>query len=234
MSMTGWEWTQKDTEELSEICEKLRDNVPFAFSRWGDGEWIMVSKTYDERKNANIDGNIYYDDLADKLKYIVSQKQDYYMGHMKMPIADPYGNSLEHMKDEYPQNWINSDLLHGLSIRNQIPYMLELLDSIHVVYIGNESLKTLPFIDEFIEIPYKNVWNSYDQVLTNIKDHIQDNKHKTFLFSAGMATNVFVDDLWKYNKNNTYMDIGSVFDPYVGRRSRGYMRDHNINKLEKI
>ena len=93
MSMTGWEWTQKDTEELSEICEKLRDNVPFAFSRWGDGEWIMVSKTYDERKNANIDGNIYYDDLADKLKYIVSQKQDYYMGHMKMPIADPYGNS---------------------------------------------------------------------------------------------------------------------------------------------
>ena len=37
-----------------------------------------------------------------------------------------------------------------------------------------------------------------------------------------MATNVFVDDLWKYNKNNTYMDVGSIFDPYVGRKSRGY------------
>tara|TARA_R100001163_G_scaffold65221_2_gene61665 strand:+ start:250 stop:951 length:702 start_codon:yes stop_codon:yes gene_type:complete len=232
MSMTGWQWTQTDTDELSEMCEKLQNNIPFAFSRWGDGEWIMVSKTYDDKKNANIDGNIYYDDLADKLKQIVSQKQDYYMGHMKMPIADPYGNSLEHMKHEYPQDWKNSDLLHGLSIRNQIPYMLELFQSIHVVYIGNESLKTLPFIDEFIEIPYKNVWDNYDKILSDIKNCIKDDIHKTFLFSAGMATNVFVDDLWKYNKNNTYMDVGSVFDPYVGRRSRGYMNDHKINKLE--
>ena len=54
------------------------------------------------------------------------------------------------------------------------------------------------------------------------------------VFRGPNTRNVFVDDLWKYNKNNTYMDIGSVFDPYVGRRSRGYMRDHNINKLEKI
>jgi len=227
--MIHWKWTQQDTDQLSELCEKLRDRAPFAFSRWGDGEWINLTHTYTAEKNKNIDGNIFYEDLGNRLKDIVSMPRDYYMGHMKVAIADVNGNSLQHMKNEYPQQWINSDLLHGLSAQQGLSYIYELFDSIHIVYIGNDSLKTLPFINEFIEIPPANVWDDYDNILTHIKQYIDDNKHKTFLFSAGMATNVFIHDLWEYNKNNTYMDIGSVFDPYVGKKSRGYHANLNIN-----
>jgi hypothetical protein len=231
--MINWEWTESDNNFLYEVCEKLRDKIPFAFSRWGDGEWINLTHTYTKERNKNIDGNIFYKDLGDKLKEIVSTKQDYYMGHMRMSIADVNGNSLEHMRDEYPQNWVNSDILHGLSAKHELSYIYELLDSIHIVYIGNESLKSLPFIDEFIEIPTKNVWDDYKNTLNRIKQCI-DNKHKTFLFSAGMATNVFIDDLWKYNKKNTYMDVGSVFDPYVGKKSRAYHSNLKINLKEYI
>tara|TARA_Y100000310_G_scaffold335781_1_gene418682 strand:+ start:947 stop:1732 length:786 start_codon:yes stop_codon:yes gene_type:complete len=250
--MINWEWTESDNKFLYELCEKLRDEVPLAFSRWGDGEWAtlthnhtpidkddedeMASKlseyitdisapvdTFIDDGKANVDGNIFYEDLGNRLKDIVSVEQDYYMGYMNTPFTTMWGEPIHDiMKNEYPQTWVNSDILHGLSVRDGLSYMFDLFESIHVVYIGNESLKTLPFINEFIEIPYNNVWVEYENVLDKIKILIDGKQHKTFLFSAGMATNVFVDDLWKYNKNNTYIDVGSVFDPYVGRKSRGY------------
>lgn len=232
--MINWKWTEEDTNQLFEICEKLRDNTPFAFSRWGDGEWIAVSKTYTEDKNKNANKSIYHESLGTRLKEIISEEKDYYIGHMKMPIADPYGNSLEHLKHEYPQNYINSDLLHGMSWKQGLSYIYELLDQIHVVYVGGEHLKQLPFVNEFIEIPASNVWENYDETLAYIKQYINNNQHKTFLFSAGMATNVFVDDLWNFNKNNTYMDVGSTFDPYVGVKSRHYMSQINTRLIDEV
>ena len=111
-------------------------------------------------------------------------------------------------------------------------YLFDLFNDIHVVYIGNGSLSSLPFIDEFIEIPYNNVWTNYDDVLDKIKNKMNDKKHKTFLLSAGMACEVFIHDLWNFNKNNTYMDVGSVFDPYVGRKTRSY--HHRLQYISNI
>jgi len=267
--MINWEWTEKDHEFLYELCEKLRDEVSFAFSRWGDGEWTtlthdhpafdeedetgmtellsdhvsgvsinekfhMVDTLHDLQKEgkANIDGNIYYQDLGKRLKEIVSVEQDYYMGYMNTPFTTVEGVPIHDvMKKEYHQEWVNSDILHGMSGLQGLEYIFELLEPIHVVYVGNESFRSLPFINEFIEIPYLNVWHDYENTLDRIKQTLDDTIHKTFLFSAGMATNVFIDDLWKCNKNNTYMDVGSVFDPYVGRKTRGY---HNVLKDVKV
>tara|TARA_Y100000310_G_scaffold285031_1_gene308199 strand:+ start:605 stop:1390 length:786 start_codon:yes stop_codon:yes gene_type:complete len=250
--MINWEWTEKDSEFLYELCEKLRDETPFAFSRWGDGEWATLTHDHTpiDKNNevemastlskyisdvsvpvdtfvgdgkANIDGNIFYKELGNRLKDIVSVKQDYYMGYMNSPFTTMWGEPIyDVMNREYPQKWVNSDILHGFSVREGLSYLCELFETIYVVYVGNESLRSLPFINKFVEIPYNNVWIDYENVLDKIKSLIAGGQHKTFLFSAGMATNVFIDDLWKYSKNNTYMDVGSVFDPYVGRKSRGY------------
>ena len=261
--MINWEWTEKDNQFLYELCEKIRDEIPFAFSRWGDGEWRnlthdhpdfdegeeksmtkelsdhvsgvsidkkfhMVKTLHDLQKEgkANIDGNIYYRSLGKRLKDIASVKQDYYMGYMNTPFTNVDGVPIhETMKNKYKQDWVNSDILHGFSIKGEFNYLFELLDSTHVVYIGNKShQRSLKFVNEFVEIPYLNVWNIYDEVLSQVKDLIND-EHKVFLFSAGMATNIFVHDLWQYNKNNIYMDVGSAFDPFTGRKTRGY---HNL------
>ena len=96
--MINWEWTEKDSEFLYELCKKLRDEVPFAFSRWGDGEWATLTHDHtpidknDEAEmastlskyisdvsvpvdtlinngKANIDGNIFYEKYQHKLPY---------------------------------------------------------------------------------------------------------------------------------------------------------------------
>ena len=203
---------------FEELCNKINNKIPFAFSRWGDGEWLTVAKS--NPTDANCDGNYFYTELGDKLISIVREKQDYYMGHQNVVGAHS-------LKDKYPQEWVNSDLFHEISEERGLDDVFNLFHNVHIVYIGNKSLSKLSFIDEFIEIPYNNVWLKYDEVLSEIKSKIIDDECKVFLFSAGMASNAFIHDLWNYNNKNVYMDASSAFDPYVGRKTRSY--HHRLN-----
>lgn len=210
---------QSDEEFLNKLKYKLLNKTPFAFSRWGDGEWYTVDQ--DRTEGSNCDGNIFYKDLGEKLKNIAITPQPYYMGHQHGT------NNLE-----YPQNWVNSDILHDLSIERGLEEIFNIFSKTPIVYIGNESLSYLPFINEFIEIPYNNVWLQYNEIMKLIKSKIKPKIHKVFLFSAGMASNAFIHDLWSFNKENTYMDASSAFDPYVGRNTRGY--HDTLNNIHKI
>lgn len=198
----------------SEILNLIETNQPFAFTRWGDGEWFNINKL----NGQNCDGNIYYQDLGDELKKIVSEPQDYYMG-----VQTLIDYSLSESK-KYPQKWIDADVFHRASMDYVLDKFIKILENKHVVYIGNSSLSQLSFINEFIEIPFKNSWLEKKNVLNNIKKTLTG-EHKVYLFSCGMATNYYVDVLWKENNKNTYIDVGSVFDPFVGRITRSYHKN---------
>jgi len=204
----------KTINNISDLTDKIDNNQPFAFSRWGDGEWLNVNK----HKGSNCDGNVYYEDLGDALLEIASTKQNYHMGMQTLITWS------SQQANKYDQNWGDADVMHRASMQNELQPFIKSLTSAHIVYIGNESLKSLPFINEFIEIPYTNIWNDRKTLISRITETFDDNICKVYCFSAGMATNVFIDQLWKLNNNNTYIDVGSVFDPYVGRITRSYHR----------
>ncbi len=210
---------------LEAIVEKIKNDVPFAFSRWGDGEWLNIRK----EPGMNCDGNYYYHGLGDELKKIAETRQDYYMGAQDYKLY----NLLSDVENYPNQDWIDADVFHKASTDGKLLPLIDVLRDKHVVYIGNKSLLDLPFINEFIEIPYNNVWRLQNSLLTSIRSTFLtgEAEHKVYLFSAGMATNVFIDILWKENPRNTYIDVGSVFDPYVGRITRSYHKNLSIEKL---
>lgn len=202
-----------------DIVESIITNNAFAFTRWGDGEWLNIRKA----PGGNCDGNLYYHDLADELKSIVETKQDYILGSQ-----DKQWN-LPSDVDNYPdQDWIDADVFHKASMDSRIFLLGEALQTREVVYIGNIDLKRLPFINEFIEIPQNNVWLEREDLYKKIESKIEKDKHKVFCFSAGMATNVFIDKLWHANPTQTYIDVGSVFDPYVGKHTRSYHKQLKV------
>jgi len=208
--------------KYNEFVRKLNNEIPFAFSRWGDGEWLNVNGV----NGKNCDGNVYYPDLGQKLKSIVSTKQNYYLGCQT-------GNDISVKSSKiYYQEWFDADILHKASINGNLNHLFDVLENVHVVYIGNKSHRNLPFINEFIEIPYNNIWNDRDWLIDSIKETFTQS-HKVYCFSAGMATNVFIDILWKVDDSNTYIDVGSVFDPYVGRQTRGYHKNLKV-KVNRI
>ena len=194
----------------------IENKTPFAFSRYGDGEWQNIRMDLYPGSTHNCDGNIYYSDLGKRLEEIVSTKQDYYMA-----IQRPSVRNWPWLVETYRQDWVDSDIFHEASKNTNLVELFKVLKKVNVVYVGNKSLSNLSFVNSFIEIPLTNCWNSYEKYLEEIKKHITA-EHKVFLFSAGMTANVFVHDLWQFNKKNSYIDIGSVFDPYVGRNTRSY------------
>lgn len=208
--------------KLVEINSKIKTKTPFAFSRWGDGEWLNVNKV----KGQNGDGCLYFEDLGDELKKIVSTPKNYYLG-VQHSHSLPY--PIEESK-KYNQEWCNADIFHEASIEGKLDSFIQVLYETPIVYIGNPDLQSLPFINTFISIPYKNVWLDKDSVLKSIRNTF-NTVPKVYLFSAGMATNVFIDILWKENSTNTYIDVGSVFDPYVGKKTRSYHQSLKVTPL---
>ena len=202
-----------------EFIETIDSGVPFAFTRWGDGEWLNIRKS----PGSNCDGNLYYHDLGDALSEIVETRQDYILGYQ-----DTKWKLLSDVNKYPDQDWVDADVFHKASMENNLSPLIETLQNKTVVYIGNKGLSGLPFIDEFIEIPESNVWLNREEVLYNIKRTIDSNVSKVYCFSAGMATNVFIDRLWKHNRKQTYIDVGSVFDPYVGKITRTYHKHLNL------
>jgi len=201
-----------------DYIELISKREPFAFSRFGDGEWQNIRMDLYPGSTHNCDGNEYYPALGRRLEEIVTTKQDYYMA-----IQRPSVRNWPWLVDTYKQDWVDSDIFHEASKKRYLREFFDVLKQVNVVYIGNKDLAKLPFINSFVEIPQNNCWNNYDHYLQQIKEHITD-EYKVFLFSAGMTANVFVHDLWEYNKINSYIDIGSAFDPYVGKRTRNYHR----------
>ena len=210
--------------DYQDYLKLIKTKKTFAFSRFGDGEWMNIRSEL-AHKNENCDGNVYYRDLGDRLEEIVSEKRDYYLGMQNMA-----GRNWPWLLEEYKQDWVKSDIFHKASIRGRLSDFVEILKESHVVYIGNESLKSLPFINEFIQLPLQNCWLSYDSFLEEIKSKCSS-EYKVFLFSAGMTSNVFIDDMWNYDPSNAYIDVGSVFDPYVGRNTRSYHKTLEIKPL---
>lgn len=202
---------------INDIIIKLSNCEPFAFSRWGDGEFFNVNGV----DGSNCDGNIYYKDMGEELLKILQVKQDYYMGVQTMVMY-----SVNESK-KYDQDWVDSDVFHRASINGGLEVLINQFDENNIVYIGNETLSKLPFINDFIEIPYNNVWLKREEVMNIIKSNLDDT-YKVFLFSAGMVSNYFIDKIWGIDKSNAYIDVGSVFDPYVGRLSRTYHKNLNI------
>lgn len=206
--------------DYNTILNKINNEEPFAFTRWGDGEWYNVNK----KEGQNCDGNIYYKDLGDELLKIVSEKQDYYLGTQTL-----INYSIQESK-KYPQNWIDADIFHKASINDNLYKFIASLEKKHIVYIGNKSLDKLTFINEFIEIPLNNCWKNKELIIEKVKNTLSGS-FKIYLFSSGMATNYFIHQLWLENKNNIYIDVGSVFDPYVGKKTRGYHKNIKIKTI---
>ncbi|MFA5208497.1 MAG: hypothetical protein WC428_07690 [Candidatus Paceibacterota bacterium] len=210
---------------FDELVSKLQESDPFSFVRYGDGEWACIFGM----QSKNCDGNIYFTDLGKALEKIVLSQPHYYMGMQYGALVSDYYN----LKDKiYPFiwdlniNWVNADILHRASEFNKIQPFFKALKARQVILVGAnyfDRLKLFPFIDHVI-IPPHNCWLVKDTIYNQLVEKINRlEAGLVVLFMASMTTNVLIDDLYKiFGHNTTFIDIGSVFDPYLGLNKRRY------------
>ena len=210
----------------SEIIQNLKNKIPFRFSRWGDGEWLCMSGF----QGKNRDGNIYLPELRNALIKIFQSAPQYYFGIQ-------HGVFYDEMLRVYVINelfcndtleLVDGDILHKASEFNYLRHFVDALKDRNVVVIGAEYFSELPY-HHITTKDSNSFWDNESIFMEiNSRDVTGYNTDPVYLVAQAMNSNVIIDML---PDNVTAIDIGSVFDPYLGRPRASYQYTMNIEKL---
>jgi len=208
-----------------EFLEKLKNNEPFSFSRFGDGEWNAIFG----KNGQNCDGHKYFEDMGAKLSEIVQSSPEYYMGMQNLAMT-LRGDAINAFNADLGIEWIDADCFHKASIKGFFDTFFEALKGRDITMVAPDRLfgidEHIDF-DSFVTIPLNNCWEEKDKIVEDIKSLLEFGR--VVLFCAGMPTNVMIDELYQeHGKECTLLDMGSVFDPYCGFSTRSYHKKLEI------
>lgn len=214
--VTGrWHSDLPDVFDL--ICEKLRNGEPFKFARYGDGEFNAIYG----KQGANCDGHEYFPDMGKRLREALESKPNYIVGLQPLTLASERWPQIQ--KDFPDIQWVDADSIHNASIDGRLEEMFRAISE-DVILVGPAHLKPLQYKYEydFIEIPSVNCWQQYEYVV----DSLMDRKKAIVLLCASMMSEVIIHDF--KDSSHTFIDLGSVLDPFAGVKSRRYHHKLNI------
>ena len=216
------------------IIDAIDSKKRFAFSRFGDGEWKCILGI----QGQNCDGHSFFPDMGYELRKILLSEKNYRIGIQQL-ARELFNDKIDIVlsKNNLNINWDNSDLFHYLSKNFKLYDLFEIFDKNHTVMVGPNYLKEKFGYNKFIEVPEKNCWLSASKIKNELIDYLINSKQEytVILFVASMAANVLIDRVWRElpDMNFCLLDMGSVFDPYIGKSTRSY---HNkmIERLQLV
>jgi hypothetical protein len=232
--------------DFTKFLNKIKSGEHFSLSRWGDGELtILEGKHIDIRSKGNgefrYDPNLpQYNQAREKLMESYVYKDDnYYIG-----IACPCcvgQEKYQYMKDKSGQDeehltWANIfvNANYRRTINELIPEFKN--HEVDIVVNKNSNIDRLPFKPKNVLRVGTDAWYEDFDLGRNMLEQIlmRGVKNRIFLIAAGPLANILTYSLWVYgSKENTYIDIGSILDPYLQLKlTRGYhLGAPTLNKI---
>ena len=215
---------KKEDFTFDYVLECVKNNKNITYSRLlCDGEMACVLG----RAGSNCDNHQYFSDMRVALRKVIEDVPPYFIALQNLcdtqNADNPEFQKLKALRDDY----VSSEIFSYASKDGRMAELRDALLDRNVIQVANASLKPLGLADVFIEIPLVNCWLKKDEILSAIRKHIQPND--VILYSASMPTKYFIHEIYKeFGDTVTQLDCGSVWDVYVGRETRSYMK--NIQK----
>lgn len=227
--------------ELEKFTNRIKNNVNFSFIRFADGEGSIIfndirwtnrsrpssSWKYDESQS------VFQQRLINSLEY---NDENYFIG---LPCKDGHHQRFHYLFDALKNKTnVSEDNLTFATIFKDYNwqtflncFMPEILKRDHAIVCHKNAITD---IKENYRVP--NSAHLYcDSIIDKMRHDVVSNQNKIYLFCAGPASNVIIHELWKINKNNTYIDIGSALDHkmfpknlsriYIKKNGKGYKKE---------
>lgn len=198
------------------MIEQLKANKSFKFARYGDGEWNCIFG----KPGQNCDGHKYFPDLGESLRRVVLSEPQYVVGMQPLSMSYERADQIREFCAGLRINWVNADVLHNASIDGELHRFIDVLKGKYLILVGPAHLSSFWSQCVHIVIPSTNCWMEYESVRQQIEFHIDGVNNAVVLLAASMMSEVLIDDFADHH--HTFIDIGSVLDPYVGVKSRRY------------
>lgn len=227
-------------QDFFNLIEKLKKGENFSFIRFSDGELFVlqnkelslgptgtfVDKVLCGPKYAEEDYKEFIPEkhqfFREKLLESIKHKQEnYYVGISCKCCVGQHNN-------QYMLDLIGDDNEFGtwsnLFVNSNYPYFvkhfLPALKGKNIVFMCNEksNLSKLPVnVVKDFRIGRNAMINNFE-IHKEIQSYIDENEIKdhVFLFSASSLTNITAYELFKRNPNNTFIDIGTTMNIFMG------------------
>jgi hypothetical protein len=211
-------WDVEGLEHWSEtfktMVNNLRSYKNFKFARYGDGEIYCIKG----RHGNNCDNHIYFPDLGAALRQSIQEEPDYMTGIQPLSIShipEDVVNYFSHFKKLY-----NADVLHNASITGDLKQFEKSMEGRYIILVGPAHLASFFNTCVHIVIPSVNCWLEYPHIKEQINFHLEGINNAVVILAASMMSEVLISDFEEVE--HTFIDVGSVLDPYCGVKSRKY------------
>jgi len=211
---------------LQYYVDKLSSCDPFCLIRLGDGEWSAIKG--DRGITSSRSQTLHHESLRNGMIKVIARAPDdprYILALRRTSYRANITAWLEENTPEY-MRFHDSTVFYKASKKGRLYPLIEALRNLDVPIklIGPERLaglngRVFP-IGQHIVIPGKNCWAMRERILS---EALADRAPACYLITAGPAAKVFAWSLFqRVGQHSFILDTGSLWDPYVGRRTRTY------------
>jgi hypothetical protein len=209
---------------LQDVADAVSTGHPFAFSRWGDGEWSAVLG----HGTQNCDQQEYTEELRHDLRQVLLGRPEYTLGMQALALRR-FGEEIISWLEERKLSflWVDSGVFHRASARDQLGPLLAAMRSHEVLMVGPERLRPLGLFAaaRHVVVPDESCYDELERLTDEtFKAATRMGGTPLVALSAGMASNLIIDRLHEALPQATLIDFGSVWEPYVGVANRRYHR----------
>lgn len=192
----------------------------FSIGSYGDGEWEAIF--HQKIGGMNAEGTIYTQELCDDLSESLKFKSPhfYFSSPAGLKRADWTGIGEEKIdrylaSQDVAIDFVEKDTWDKAVREGRFAPFIRQLRKMNVVVIGNKHLRGLNFLkyDKFVEVSYPNCHLEVDRV---VEECLAYGKPGVYLFSAGLPAALMVQKLHGKIPDSWFLDIGSVWDAFVG------------------
>lgn len=225
----------------------IKEEKNFTLSKIGDGELICMFKAIgwldgSQFGNQNTDRHHYFNDMGLALHNTFINEQGYYKyfhpGWMDSTINDKH---LCYLLQKYvkefnisPPNLSDSRISFYRSAEagKLGPLKMELEKRDFIMVSENRKRKLDIKVVDFIETPKTNAWLDKDRIKDEMLEMVEKHNDVVFGLSLGMPSVVIIDELFPIIGDKcTMINFGSMWDPFVNIRSRGYHSKYKTREL---
>ncbi len=217
------------------FAEHLRRREPFAYLRYGDGEWISIFGWPGRNSDGcdHLPGTMGRElrQTLDLVAGLWPRNERVYMGLHTWLFQDEICGYLAGSPFARRLHWVSDNLfaegLRDLSTRRFLEAVRDYRG--RKLFVGNDMHAAVARAlgCRHVLIPRRDCY----LVLEKARRRCRFRGPGLVLASAGMATECLFGRLYPENPDGTYVDCGHIFDALVGRFSRDYTRENHDDIL---
>ncbi len=214
---------------LEVFVNLVEEGKPFSFSRWCDGHWRQI---LGRTCGGTGDGHKYAKEIGDDLRAVLLDRPKYMLGLQGLSLRGSLGKRVKswiHDNGIEDLTWLDADIFHRASMENRLDPIIQGLSGREVIAVGPKHMEKLPFASHFVPIPKTDTYYEKRRIIEQIEGILKDLEPSVVSVSAGWTANLLIAEMHPtFGDKHTFIDFGSVWDPYAGVYSRSYMKSDSF------